>query len=145
MLCSNQLSYIAIWRDAKDNPVFLFSQELNVLFSLTGLLFNLLKHQFFIDVVFHLDALLPYLRAGQMLSLESTTYPGTTKEELQPRIESQGFKIGNNFFLVYSPEREDPGNLDFKTHSIPKVCGGTTKACLEVSEAFYSKVIDSRP
>ena len=89
-----------------------------------------------------LETLLPYLRPGQMLSLESTTYPGTTEEELQPRIEAQGLTIGTDFFLVYSPEREDPGNPDFNTHSIPKVCGGTTQDCLEIGVAFYSKIIE---
>jgi UDP-N-acetyl-D-glucosamine dehydrogenase len=88
------------------------------------------------------DTLLPHLRPGQLLSLESTTYPGTTEEELLPRVEAQGLKVGQDIFLVYSPEREDPGNPDFNTHSIPKVCGGTTAACLEVGEAFYSKIID---
>ena len=94
-------------------------------------------------VVGSLETLLPFLRAGQMLSLESTTYPGTTEEELLPRIETQGLNVGENFFLVYSPEREDPGNPDFNTHSIPKVCGGTSKACLEIGEAFYSTIIDN--
>ncbi|MFT6099963.1 MAG: UDP-N-acetyl-D-glucosamine dehydrogenase [Arenicella sp.] len=89
-----------------------------------------------------LETLLPYLRHGQMLSLESTTYPGTTEEELQPRIEAQGLTIGKDFFLVYSPEREDPGNPDFNTHSIPKVCGGTTQDCLDIGVAFYSKIIE---
>lgn len=89
-----------------------------------------------------LETLLPYLRPGQMLSLESTTYPGTTEEELQPRIEAQGLAIGKDFFLVYSPEREDPGNPDFNTHSIPKVCGGTTQDCLDIGVAFYSKIIE---
>ena len=88
------------------------------------------------------ETLLPYLRPGQMLSLESTTYPGTTEEELLPRVEAQGLTVGEDTFLVYSPEREDPGNPDFNTHTIPKVCGGTTKACLEVGEAFYSQIID---
>jgi UDP-N-acetyl-D-glucosamine dehydrogenase len=88
------------------------------------------------------DALLPYLRPGQLLSLESTTYPGTTEEELLTRIESQGLSVGKDVFLVYSPEREDPGNPDFNTHSIPKVCGGITDACLEVGLKFYSKIID---
>lgn len=93
-------------------------------------------------VIGSLETLLPSLRAGQMVSLESTTYPGTTEEELKPRIEAKGLKIGDDFFLVYSPEREDPGNPDFNTNTIPKVCGGTSAACLEVGEAFYSKVID---
>ncbi|MDR3038016.1 MAG: UDP-N-acetyl-D-glucosamine dehydrogenase, partial [Candidatus Adiutrix sp.] len=62
-----------------------------------------------------LENLLPHLRAGQLLSLESTTYPGTTAEVLQPPLEKRGFTIGKDFFLVYSPEREDPGNVDFET------------------------------
>lgn len=88
------------------------------------------------------DSLVPYLRAGQVVSLESTTYPGTTDEELRPRIESRGFTIGENVFLVYSPEREDPGNPNFTTRSIPKVCGGHTPACQEVGIALYGQVID---
>ena len=88
------------------------------------------------------DALLPYLRPGQMLCLESTTYPGTTDEELAPRVESQGLKIGENIFLVFSPEREDPGNPIFTTRTIPKVCGGFTPACLEVGISFYSNIVD---
>ena len=67
------------------------------------------------------DSLVPYLRAGQVVSLESTTYPGTTDEELLPRVESQGLKVGKDIFLVYSPEREDPGNPSFSTRTIPKV------------------------
>lgn len=88
------------------------------------------------------DALIPHLRAGQVLSLESTTYPGTTEEELFPRVESAGLRVGTDFFLVYSPEREDPGNASFTTKSIPKVCGGHTAACLDVGLALYGKVID---
>ncbi|WP_312168305.1 nucleotide sugar dehydrogenase [Stutzerimonas kunmingensis] len=88
------------------------------------------------------DSLVPYLRRGQVMSLESTTYPGTTDEELLPRIESRGFKVGEEVFLVYSPEREDPGNPDFTTRTIPKVCGGHTTACQEVGTALYGQVID---
>jgi len=94
---------------------------------------------FIIDTV---DALLPYLRPGQMLCLESTTYPGTTDEELAPRVESRGLKVGEDIFLVFSPEREDPGNPDFTTRTIPKVCGGYTPDCLEVGVSFYSKIVD---
>ena len=89
-----------------------------------------------------IEALLPHLRAGQLISLESTTYPGTTEEELKPRIESKGLVVGRDFFLVYSPEREDPGNLHFTTASIPKVCGGDTENCLKAGIAVYSAVID---
>ncbi len=88
------------------------------------------------------ESLLPYLRPGQVVSLESTTYPGTTDEELLPRIESKGFKVGQDAFLVYSPEREDPANPNFTTRTIPKVCGGYTPDCLEVGLALYGQVID---
>lgn len=89
-----------------------------------------------------LESLLPFLRPGQILSLESTTYPGTTEEELAPRIERRGFTIGQDVFLVYSPEREDPGNPNFTTNTIPKIVGGMTPACLDVGLALYGKVID---
>jgi UDP-N-acetyl-D-glucosamine dehydrogenase len=88
------------------------------------------------------DALIPYLRKGHVISLESTTYPGTTEEELLPRLESTSLKVGEDIFLVYSPEREDPGNPNFITKSIPKVVGGHTAACLEVGKAMYQTVID---
>ncbi len=88
------------------------------------------------------ESLVPHLRKGQVVSLESTTYPGTTDEELKPRIESRGFKVGKDIFLVFSPEREDPGNPDFTTRTIPKVCGGVTPACQEVGVALYGSVID---
>jgi UDP-N-acetyl-D-glucosamine dehydrogenase len=88
-----------------------------------------------------LDNLLPYLRPGQLLSLESTTYPGTTEEVLRPPIEARGLTIGQNFFLVYSPEREDPGNPNFETKTIPKVLGGCTPACSKVGLALYTQVI----
>lgn len=88
------------------------------------------------------DSLLPYLHKGIVVSLESTTYPGTTEEELKPRIEKRGLKVGEDVFLVFSPEREDPGNPNFTTRSIPKVCGGCTPACLEAGLALYRQVID---
>lgn len=88
------------------------------------------------------DALVPYLREGHFVSLESTTYPGTTDEELLPRMESRGLKVGKNIFLCYSPEREDPGNPNFTTRTIPKVCGGVTESCQEIGLALYGAVID---
>ena len=88
-----------------------------------------------------MEKLLPYLRHGQVISLESTTYPGTTEEELRPLIEQQGLIVGKDIFLVYSPEREDPGNADFNTATIPKVMGGTTEACGEVGIALYEQAI----
>jgi len=89
-----------------------------------------------------MDAIKPYLRKGQVISLESTTYPGTTEEELLPRAEESGLKVGEDIFLVYSPEREDPGNPVFKTHTIPKVVGGHTAACLQAGIALYEPAID---
>jgi len=89
-----------------------------------------------------MDAMLPHLRAGRVVALESTTYPGTTEEELLPRIEARGFVIGADVFLVYSPEREDPGNEDFHMRTIPKICGGHTANCLEVGVALYRGAVD---
>src|SRR5689334_9815981 len=88
------------------------------------------------------EALVPHMRTGQVLSLESTTYPGTTDEELKPRLEARGLAIGKDVFLVFSPEREDPGNPDYDTRRIPKICGGTTPECLEVGVALYEGAID---
>src|SRR5919198_399483 len=93
-------------------------------------------------VINTVEALLPYLRAGQLVSLESTTYPGTTEEELRPRIESRGLKVGEDVFLCFSPEREDPGNGKFTTRTIPKICAGTTPICLEVGVALYSYAVE---
>ena len=89
------------------------------------------------------DTLIPHLRAGQVMSLESTTYPGTTEEELRPRVESTGLKVGEDVFLVYSPEREDPGNTSFNTQTIPKVVGGVSGACQAVGIALYQGFIDT--
>lgn len=88
------------------------------------------------------NSLTPYLRKGQIVCLESTTYPGTTEEEIKPRIESKGFIVGEDIYLIYSPEREDPGNKSFTTRSIPKIVGGTTEACLEVGLALYGSLVD---
>src|SRR5207245_10610083 len=84
----------------------------------------------------------PPLHSVRLVSLESTTYPGTTEEELQPRIESRGFELGRDIFLCFSPEREDPGNPRFTTRTIPKICGGATPACLEVGVALYGCAVD---
>ncbi len=93
-------------------------------------------------VIATIEALAPHLRAGQLVSLESTTYPGTTEEELAPRIATRGFTLGKDFFLVYSPEREDPGNAKFNTQTIPKLVSGATPACLEAGIALYSQAVD---
>ena len=94
-------------------------------------------------VINTVEALAPHLRSGQVLSLESTTYPGTTDEELLPRIEKTGLTVGRDFFLVYSPEREDPGSKNFSPRNIPKVIGGHTPACLEAGRALYGRAIDT--
>ena len=90
-----------------------------------------------------LESILPHLHANQLVVLESTTYPGTTQEVLQPRIESRGFALGKDIFLAFSPERVDPGNVSFQTSNTPKVVGGVTPACTEVAVALYSEVIDA--
>ena len=81
------------------------------------------------------------LRPGQLISLESTTYPGTTQELVLPLLENS-LEVGKDFYLIFSPEREDPGNPQFHVRTIPKVVGGITPACLELGVALYSQVID---
>lgn len=88
-------------------------------------------------VVNTMAAAAPYLRTGQVVSLESTTYPGTTAEEIAPRVEERGFTIGKDIFVVYSPEREDPGNPEFAGVNIPKVVGGATGDCLKAGLLLY--------
>jgi UDP-N-acetyl-D-glucosamine dehydrogenase len=82
------------------------------------------------------------LRPGQIISLESTTYPGTTEELLLPLFAKTGLRVGKDFFLVFSPEREDPGRVDFTTKSTPKIVGGATPRCLEIGQALYSNIVD---
>lgn len=89
-----------------------------------------------------IDGICPFLKKHQIVSLESTTYPGTTSEILRPHIEQRGFNIGEDLYLIYSPEREDPGNNQYNTRTIPKVCGGETENCLQAGIALYSSVID---
>jgi UDP-N-acetyl-D-glucosamine dehydrogenase len=88
-----------------------------------------------------MEALVPHLRPGQVISLESTTYPGTTEEELRPRIEARGFEVGRDVFLCFSPEREDPGSPEHVMRTTPKICGGSTPACLEAGVALYEQVV----
>ncbi len=82
-----------------------------------------------------------YLRGGQLIVLESTTYPGTTEEEMLPILESSGLKVGQDFFLAYSPEREDPGNETYSTAKIPKVVGGVTANCRRIAKAVYDQIV----
>ena len=84
----------------------------------------------------------PHIRAGQLISLESTTYPGTTEDDLRPILEKgSGLKAGVDFHLAFSPEREDPGNRDFQTRDIPKIVGGMTDACRDAAQELYSKAV----
>jgi UDP-N-acetyl-D-glucosamine dehydrogenase len=83
------------------------------------------------------------LRRGQLIVLESTTYPGTTEEMMLPRLQTGRLKVGEDFFLAFSPEREDPGNQQFNSGNIPKVVGGVTPACLEVAAALYNCITTS--
>jgi UDP-N-acetyl-D-glucosamine dehydrogenase len=82
-------------------------------------------------------------RPGQLIVLESTTYPGTTRELLQPRLEARGLTVGEDVFLAFSPERVDPGNPKYNTKNTPKVVGGITPACNEVAATFYRSTIDT--
>ncbi|GLU37577.1 nucleotide sugar dehydrogenase [Pseudomonas sp. NBRC 100443] len=93
-------------------------------------------------VINTVESILPYFHEGQLISLESTTWPGTTEEELAPRLVRRGFIPGENCALVFSPEREDPGNPKFDTKSIPKIIGGMTPQCLSLGKALYSKAIE---
>lgn len=81
------------------------------------------------------------LHNGQLIVLESTTYPGTTDEDLREILEETGLRAGEDFYLAYSPEREDPNNKDLSTSTIPKVIGGYTQGCLEVAKAFYDSIV----
>ncbi|MDG4647146.1 nucleotide sugar dehydrogenase [Roseibacterium sp. SDUM158017] len=89
-----------------------------------------------------MENIAPHLRKGQMISLESTTWPGTSREVLLPYLEGTGLTVGEDLHLVYSPEREDPGNASFQTSTIPKIVGGHTPKCLAAGEALYGSFID---
>jgi UDP-N-acetyl-D-glucosamine dehydrogenase len=83
-----------------------------------------------------------HLHPGQLIVLESTTYPGTTDELILPELESSGLRVGKDFFLAFSPERIDPGNASFNTRNTPKIVGGITDQCTEMARLFYSQFID---
>jgi len=84
-----------------------------------------------------------HMRKNQLISLESTTYPGTTREVLLPLFEKKGFKVGEDFYLIYSPEREDPANKKYSTKNIPKVVGGITPSCTELGKVLYQQIVDT--
>jgi UDP-N-acetyl-D-glucosamine dehydrogenase len=87
------------------------------------------------------DAVAKRLRPGQLIILESTTYPGTTEEVLLPRFQASGYRAGKDFFLAYSPERVDPGNATFRTENIPKIVAGMTPECAELAALVYGRCI----
>jgi len=87
------------------------------------------------------DVIAQKLRKGQLVILESTTYPGTTEEEMLPILEKKGFKVGKDFHLAYSPERENPGDKEYTTAKIPKVVGGVTPSCRKLTRALYDQIV----
>ncbi len=93
-------------------------------------------------IVVTCETISKYLRKGQLVTLESTTYPGTTREVMKPILEKSGLKAGKDFYMAFSPEREDPGNKNFRTATIPKVVGGYDKKSLEIALDIYKYAID---
>ena len=87
------------------------------------------------------ESIVPYMHKGMLIVLESTTYPGTTEELLKPIFETSGLKCGEDFFLAFSPERVDPGNLIYKTKNTPKVVGGITPQCTDVAATLYESIL----
>lgn len=94
-------------------------------------------------IVKTVEAILPHLRAGQLIVLESTTYPGTTREIVRPALERSTFKVGEDLFLAFSPEREDPGNAHFQMAMIPKVVGADDTASRKVATTLYANIVKS--
>ncbi len=94
-------------------------------------------------VVAATDAIAEHMHAGLLVMLESTTYPGTTDELVLPKLESSGLRVGQDFFLCFSPERVDPGNRKFRTSNIPKVVGGMTPVCTELGALFYAQALET--
>ena len=94
-------------------------------------------------IVNAVDEIAGEVRRGQLIVLESTTYPGTTEEILRPRLEASGLKAGKDFFLAFSPERVDPGNPVYQTRNTPKVVGGTTPRCTRIARKLYEQVIET--
>jgi UDP-N-acetyl-D-glucosamine dehydrogenase len=93
-------------------------------------------------VVAAVEAIRNHIRPAQLIILESTTYPGTTREVVLPILEESGLKVGQDFFLAYSPERVDPGNKTYVTRNIPKVVGGITPQCTDLAVAFYQQFVE---
>ncbi len=103
-----------------------------------------LKRKYTPDISFMLSAvraITPFLKKGALVVLESTTYPGTTEELIKPELEKSGLKAGRDFYVAFSPERIDPGNKQFEVTQIPKVVGGLTTACTQITKALYGQII----
>jgi len=94
-------------------------------------------------VVAATDAIAAHVHPGLLVMLESTTYPGTTDELVLPKLEASGLRVGQDFFLCFSPERVDPGNAKYQTSNIPKVVGGITQACTEMGALFYKQALET--
>lgn len=89
------------------------------------------------------ESIVPYMHKDMLIVLESTTYPGTTEEVLKPILETSGLKCGEDFYLAFSPERVDPGNITFKTKNTPKVVGGVTESCTEIAAILYESILEA--
>jgi UDP-N-acetyl-D-glucosamine dehydrogenase len=124
-------------------PDFVHTQLLDALILCVPTPLNAYREPDLSFILSTVEAITPYLQAGQLIALESTTYPGTTEEALRPRLEANGHQVGKDLFLVFAPEREDPGNTTCNPRSIPKVIGGCTEACLEAGIALYRQIIDT--
>ncbi len=94
-------------------------------------------------IIAALEEIAKYLHKDMLIVLESTTYPGTTRELMLPKLEESGLKVGQDFYLAFSPERVDPGNPVYKTKNTPKVIGGVTKKCTEIAKLLYEEVVDT--
>ncbi len=119
------------------------TQELDALIICVPTPLNAQREPDLSFIVNTVEAALPYMQEGQLMSLESTTWPGTTEEILAPRLQTRGLIPGHNCALVFSPEREDPGNPHYGTKDIPKVIGGMTASCLQLGQALYELAIQT--
>ncbi|WP_393944326.1 nucleotide sugar dehydrogenase [Comamonas sp. J-3] len=119
------------------------TQELDALIICVPTPLNAQREPDLSFIISTVEAALPHMREGQLMSLESTTWPGTTEEILAPRLQAQGLTPGHNCALVFSPEREDPGNPHYGTKDIPKVIGGMTTTCLQLGKALYEMAIQT--
>ncbi len=126
----------------KATQAFAAMEELDVLSICVPTPLRKTKEPDLAYVVAAIEALRHHLKPGQLIVLESTTYPGTTRELVLPILEETGLQVGEEFFLTYSPERVDPGNLTYKSRNIPKIISGISPRCAELAMLFYGAFID---